>query len=295
MDPRPDRADSRKWAPQEDAVLVDIVTAHGAKNWKAIAALFCERSDTHRESVQCLQRWRKVLQPGLKKGKWSLEEDSTLMRLVKESIDKGVSPVRWPKIANKIPGRTSKQCRERWTCNLDPRIVRNAFTLEEDELILGFQARFGNRWALIAQNLHGRTENAIKARFGVLQKQRKLGGSPAATSPSLTSLPLPHQLFISPPRSQQHLFTGEDMFPSQVVFPSQVAYPTAAAAAAAPEESREEETNRYFTEDEEHEEKNQHFADTLLAELKPTTTTNNTLHLPTPVSELDRFFADKLV
>ena len=28
--------------------------------------------------MQCLQRWRKVLAPGLKKGRWTAEEDEAL-------------------------------------------------------------------------------------------------------------------------------------------------------------------------------------------------------------------------
>ena len=31
-----------------------------------------------RSDVQCLQRWRKVLAPGLKKGRWTAEEDEAL-------------------------------------------------------------------------------------------------------------------------------------------------------------------------------------------------------------------------
>lgn len=179
----------RKWTAEEDAILIDLLQKHGAKNWKRIAALFCEQSLTHRESVQCLQRWRKALQPGLKKGKWSTDEDTVLVECVTEQIERGVCPIRWPRISQRIPGRTSKQCRERWKCNLDPAIVRGKFTEEEDQLILRLQARFGNRWALIAQNLPGRTENTIKSRFSQLRKRtnnNKLGDDLQELFPFIT-------------------------------------------------------------------------------------------------------------
>ncbi|KAH9256855.1 hypothetical protein BASA81_004968 [Batrachochytrium salamandrivorans] len=177
------RESSHKWTSEEDQILTDILMEHGPKNWKAIAHMFCERSSTTRINVQCLQRWKKVLQPGLKKGKWSMEEDAVLMELVTEVLcqEGGGKGIRWPRIALRIPGRTSKQCRERWKCNLNPNIVRETFTPEEDKIILSLQHKFGNRWAQIAQSLHGRTENAIKARFVLLQRK---GTGFESTTPS---------------------------------------------------------------------------------------------------------------
>ena len=49
-----------------------------------------------------------VLRPGLKKGQWSDEEDQRLLT----QVASGES--RWEVIADAIPGRTTKQCKERW-------------------------------------------------------------------------------------------------------------------------------------------------------------------------------------
>ena len=57
------RASTAKWTAEEDAQLCNIVNAHSAKDWKAIASHLPGRTD-----VQCLHRWKKVLRPGLKKG-----------------------------------------------------------------------------------------------------------------------------------------------------------------------------------------------------------------------------------
>jgi len=57
------RASTAKWTAEEDALLCNIVKAHSAKDWKAIAGHLPGRTD-----VQCLHRWKKVLRPGLKKG-----------------------------------------------------------------------------------------------------------------------------------------------------------------------------------------------------------------------------------
>lgn len=101
----------RKWTRVEDELLREAVAAHGEKNWKTIA-----RYVQGRNHVQCLQRWKKVLKPGLKKGHWTKEEDD----LLKEVVGNGFR--NWGEVALKIEGRTAKQCRERWSCNLDPSI-----------------------------------------------------------------------------------------------------------------------------------------------------------------------------
>ncbi|OWZ04758.1 Myb-like DNA-binding protein [Phytophthora megakarya] len=148
------KATPRRWVKEEDDALRAAVESHREKNWKAIAAQVPGRNHT-----QCLQRWTKVLAPGLVKGHWSPHEDDLLRRLV------ATEQKNWGDVASKIPGRTSKQCRERWHNHLDPQIVRGAYTPEEDRLILEAQARLGNRWSVIAAMLPGRTEDAVKIRW----------------------------------------------------------------------------------------------------------------------------------
>lgn len=148
------KAMPRRWTKDEDDALRTAVENHREKNWKAIAAQVPGRNHT-----QCLQRWTKVLAPGLVKGHWSPHEDELLRRLV------ATEQKNWGDVASKIPGRTSKQCRERWHNHLDPQIVRGAYTPEEDRLILEAQARLGNRWSVIAAMLPGRTEDAVKIRW----------------------------------------------------------------------------------------------------------------------------------
>jgi len=68
-----------KWTPGQDEQLKAAVQKYKESNWKSIAKMV-----EGRNHVQCLQRWKKVLQPGLIKGMWSPEEDELLLQLMKE-------------------------------------------------------------------------------------------------------------------------------------------------------------------------------------------------------------------
>lgn len=157
----------RKWTEEEDALLKAAVNRHDGKNWKVIAD-----EVPGRNHVQCLQRWKKVLKPGLVKGHWTAEEDELLKKVVSEGYKN------WGDVAAKIEGRTAKQCRERWSCNLDPNIVRGKWSAEEDDMISYLQSIMGNKWSKIAKKLPGRTENAIKTRAKSLARAKQKAWTP---------------------------------------------------------------------------------------------------------------------
>lgn len=107
---------------KEDQKLRAAVAQFGNKQWKKIAEQVPGRNHT-----QCLQRWSKVLAPGLKKGQWSSEEDALLEKLAKGQL-KACKMVNeevrfnWGVISKLVSGRTPKQCRERWVSSLNPEI-----------------------------------------------------------------------------------------------------------------------------------------------------------------------------
>lgn len=100
------------------------------------------------------------------KGAWNAEEDE----LMKQAVAKYKTD--WKKVSECIPGRTSKQCRDRYKLKLDPTINHGPWTPEEDEILISLQKQLGNQWTKIAKQMPGRTENSVKSRFASLERSR---------------------------------------------------------------------------------------------------------------------------
>ena len=144
-----------KWTVEEDENLRYYLSIFGERNWKKVSEQMEGRS-----SIQCLHRWTKILKPGLIKGPWTLEEDKKLVEWVQKE-----GAMKWSRAAQYIPGRSGKQCRERWLNNLCPNLKKSNWSDEEDELIFALYKKYGSAWSKIAKHFNGRTENSIKNRF----------------------------------------------------------------------------------------------------------------------------------
>jgi hypothetical protein len=71
----------------------------------------------------------------------------------------------WVEVAARIPGRTARQCRDRWTNYLAPGVSFAPWTPEEDARIIELVNDYGTKWATIAHFMTGRNDNSIKIRW----------------------------------------------------------------------------------------------------------------------------------
>ncbi|CAA0830689.1 myb domain protein 17 [Striga hermonthica] len=109
---------------------------------------------------------------GLKKGPWTPEEDKKLVSFISKNGHGGWRYL--PKLAGLL--RCGKSCRLRWTNYLRPDIKRGPFSLHEQKLVIQLHAILGNRWAAMASQLPGRTDNEIKNLWNTHLKKRVAHG-----------------------------------------------------------------------------------------------------------------------
>ena len=101
---------------------------------------------------------------------WTEEEDEILKKLFSEAVSKNLE-VDWNNLAQKMTvefkckHRVGKQLRERWVNHLDPSVVKDYWTEEEERMLFLKQKEYGNKWSDIAKWLPGRTDNSVKNYF----------------------------------------------------------------------------------------------------------------------------------
>jgi hypothetical protein len=92
--------------------------------------------------------------------KWTDEEDTNLRQLVEIHDAKN-----WATIAENVPGRSSKQCRERWLNHLSPELKLESWTDEEDATLIQEYGKIGPKLAQIANLFPGRTAAQVRNRL----------------------------------------------------------------------------------------------------------------------------------
>lgn len=71
----------------------------------------------------------------------------------------------WNDIALHVPGRTPKQCRDRWVNYLQPSLKFNPWTFNEDDLLVSLVNEYGTHWTKMKFAFPNRSTNMIKNRW----------------------------------------------------------------------------------------------------------------------------------
>ncbi|KAG0360112.1 Myb-like DNA-binding domain protein [Gamsiella multidivaricata] len=123
------------WTEEEDGVLKEAVEMLGERSWQQVSYCFDNRSP-----AQCMERWKKSLNPSIRRGRWLEEEDGALRAALKV-----YGEGRWTKVAQHVLGRTDIQCRERYLNVLSPNLKMGPWTAEETELLANLVKEHGDK------------------------------------------------------------------------------------------------------------------------------------------------------
>ena len=99
----------------------------------------------------------KTLDPTLKRGPWTPDEDEQLRRAVA-----ALGHV-WVEVAAYVEGRNNDQCRDRYQEYLNPTITNGKWTEEQDSALLKAVEQVGEgKWREVSRVLNiGRTDNMV--------------------------------------------------------------------------------------------------------------------------------------
>ncbi|CAL1393927.1 unnamed protein product [Linum trigynum] len=108
------------WTAEEDRKLIAYVTRYGCWNWLQIPKF----AGLKRCGKSCRLRWMNHLQPNVKRGDYSAEEEETILNLHSTLGN------RWSAIAAHLPGRSDNQIKNHWHTSLKQR-ARQRINKEE--------------------------------------------------------------------------------------------------------------------------------------------------------------------
>ncbi|KAG6776002.1 transcription factor MYB93 [Populus alba] len=105
------------WTPEEDQKLVDYIQKHGHGSWRALPKL----ADLNRCGKSCRLRWTNYLRPDIKRGKFSQDEEQTILHL------HSIIGNKWSTIATHLPGRTDNEIKNFWNTHLKKKLIQMGF------------------------------------------------------------------------------------------------------------------------------------------------------------------------
>lgn len=107
------------WTPEEDAILIEKRQMYGRK-WSKIAAHL-----PGRQGKQCRERFVNHLDPELKKGEWTDDEEAILIAMHQHHGN------RWANIAKHLPGRSDNDVKNHWYSTIQRKFQQHGEQVSE--------------------------------------------------------------------------------------------------------------------------------------------------------------------
>ncbi|XP_040376991.1 transcription factor MYB106-like [Oryza brachyantha] len=102
------------WTPEEDQKLLAYIEQHGHGCWRSLPT----KAGLRRCGKSCRLRWTNYLRPDIKRGKFTLQEEQTIIQL------HALLGNRWSAIATHLPKRTDNEIKNYWNTHLKKRLTK---------------------------------------------------------------------------------------------------------------------------------------------------------------------------
>ncbi|KAI3812251.1 hypothetical protein L1987_16958 [Smallanthus sonchifolius] len=102
------------WTEDEDLKLIQYVQTHGPGQWRTLP----KNAGLQRCGKSCRLRWTNYLRPGINRGRFSFEEEETIIQL------HSVLGNKWSAIAARLPGRTDNEIKNYWNTHIRKRLLQ---------------------------------------------------------------------------------------------------------------------------------------------------------------------------
>ncbi|KAK4840463.1 hypothetical protein QYF36_009423 [Acer negundo] len=105
------------WTLEDDQKLVNYIQTNGQGSWRALPKL----AGLNRCGKSCRLRWTNYLRPGIKRGKFSQDEEQTILNL------HSILGNKWSSIASHLPGRTDNEIKNFWNTHLKKKLIQMGY------------------------------------------------------------------------------------------------------------------------------------------------------------------------
>ncbi|XP_076941729.1 uncharacterized protein LOC143611410 [Bidens hawaiensis] len=102
------------WTPEEDRKLLSHIQQFGHGSWRSLPA----KAGLKRCGKSCRLRWTNYLRPDIKRGKFSMDEERTIIQL------HALLGNRWSTIAAHLPRRTDNEIKNHWNSHIKKRMTK---------------------------------------------------------------------------------------------------------------------------------------------------------------------------
>ncbi|KFK30334.1 hypothetical protein AALP_AA7G248400 [Arabis alpina] len=124
-----------EWTAEEDEKLIAYINKHGIGDWRSLPI----RAGLRRCGKSCRLRWLNYLRPGIKRGKFTPEEEEDIIR------HHAVLGNRWAAIAKQMENRTDNDIKNHWNSSLKKRLQRKGLDpMTHEPIINNFTVKTTN-------------------------------------------------------------------------------------------------------------------------------------------------------